>query len=109
MLALFAKMRLLWALRSFGTRVAGLFLDRRISPALKGMTALGALLIVSPLDLLGDIPMLGMLDDVALLTLLALLFVKLCPPEIVAEYTQKPARRPATVQTTTAALKNAAP
>jgi len=105
MLALLARMRFMWALRSFGARVAGLFLDRRISPGLKGVTALAALIIVSPLDIFSDIPVLGMLDDVALLTLLAMLFVRLCPPEVVAEYTQKPARRQATVNTT-AALKN---
>lgn len=97
MIALFARARALWALRSFGSKVAHLFLDRRISPALKGVMALAALLIVSPLDILADIPVLGLFDDVALLSLLALLFVKLCPPDIVAEYTQKPARRPATV------------
>ena len=97
MLALFAKMRFLWAVRNFGSKVAALFLDGRISPTLKGITALAALLIVSPLDLFADIPVLGMLDDVALLTLLAMLFVRLCPPEIVADYSQKPARRPQTV------------
>ncbi|MDQ6780833.1 MAG: DUF1232 domain-containing protein [Candidatus Eremiobacteraeota bacterium] len=97
MIALFARARALWALRNFGSKIAHLFLDRRISPALKGVTALAALLIVSPLDILSDIPILGLFDDVALLSLLALLFVKLCPPDIVAEYTQKPARRPATI------------
>jgi len=110
MLALFARMKFLWALRSFGSKVAALFLDRRISPALKGVTALAAVLIVSPLDVFGDIPVLGMLDDVALLTLLAMLFVKLCPPEIVAEYSQKPARRPQTVVVTAGtALKDVTP
>jgi uncharacterized membrane protein YkvA (DUF1232 family) len=34
-----------------------------------------ALLIVSPLNILGDIPLLGLLDDVALLSLLAGWFV----------------------------------
>jgi|SRR5579872_1005800 len=107
MLAIFARMRMLWALRSFGSKVAHLFLDRRISPGLKAITALAALLIVSPLDVFADIPILGLLDDVALLSLLALLFVKLCPPDVVAEYTQKPARRPATVTPASAALEEA--
>lgn len=106
MLALLARMRMLWALRSFGSRVYNLFLDRRVSPTLKGLTALAALLIVSPLDIFSDIPVLGLLDDVALLTLLAMLFVKLCPSEIVAEYSQKPARRPATVVSSRALAKD---
>jgi len=109
MLAMFARMRLLWGLRAFGSRVGSLFLDRRVSPTLKGITALAAVLIVSPLDIFSDIPVLGVLDDVALLTLLAMLFVKLCPADIVDEYTQKPARRQATVRTPAVALKTTTP
>ncbi|HLJ83717.1 MAG TPA: hypothetical protein VKT51_06050 [Candidatus Eremiobacteraceae bacterium] len=97
MLALFTRLKLLWGLRSFGTKVAQLFLDRRVSPGLKAGTALAAVLIVSPLDLFADVPVLGVLDDVALLWLLALLFVRLCPPAVVADYTQKRVRKPATV------------
>jgi len=42
---------------------------------------------MSPVDLLGDIPVLGMVDDTLLLVALAWLFVRLCPPAVVAEYT----------------------
>ncbi len=42
---------------------------------LKLIAGVLALLIVSPLNILGDIPFLGLLDDVALLSLLAGWFV----------------------------------
>lgn len=86
MIALLGRMKLLWSLRDYGTKIAHLFLDRRVSPGLKLATSIMAVLIVSPLDLFGDIPILGLFDDVALLMLLGMLFVKLCPTDIVAEY-----------------------
>ncbi|HEY5341710.1 MAG TPA: hypothetical protein VIK27_11845 [Candidatus Aquilonibacter sp.] len=45
--------------------------DPRVPLHLKLIAAALALLIVSPLNLLGDIPFLGLFDDVALLSLLA--------------------------------------
>jgi len=46
-------------------------------PAWLKLAAVGlALLIVSPLDLLGDIPFLGLIDDVALMGLLLGWFVR---------------------------------
>lgn len=47
----------------------------RVPLALKLGTLFAALLIVSPLDIFGDIPVLGVLDDAMLLALLATLFV----------------------------------
>jgi uncharacterized membrane protein YkvA (DUF1232 family) len=44
---------------------------------LKAGTVAGALFVVSPLDLLGDIPVLGLFDDATLLALLTSLFVVL--------------------------------
>lgn len=75
-----------WSLRQNAMRVGRLFLDKRVPGALKAATVLGALVIVSPIDLLGDLPVIGMFDDVALLGLLALLFLRLCPREVVEEY-----------------------
>lgn len=49
--------------------------DSRVPFALKAGTASLALLIVSPLDIFGDIPVLGLLDDAVLLTLLSMGFV----------------------------------
>jgi uncharacterized membrane protein YkvA (DUF1232 family) len=61
---------LLRAWRSFGTALR-LMRDPRVPVHLKLIVAAMALLIVSPLNLLGDIPFLGLFDDVALLSLLA--------------------------------------
>jgi uncharacterized membrane protein YkvA (DUF1232 family) len=77
---------MLWALRHNAMRVGRLFLDQRVPVSLKALTALGALLVISPVNLLGDIPLVGVLDDAALIMLLAWLFVRFCPPDVVAEY-----------------------
>ncbi len=88
MIAYWLRMKALWALRRNALRVWHLFLDQRVPAGLKVITALSALYVVSPLDPLSDIPVLGMLDDAVLLTLVAWLFVRFCPPGVVAEYTQ---------------------
>ena len=49
--------------------------DSRVPLGLKAATAALAVLIVSPLDIFGDIPVLGFLDDAVLLTLLSMGFV----------------------------------
>ena len=62
--------------------------DRRISPWLKIIPVLGLLYLVSPMDLIPDIalPVIGELDDAAVLWLTNYLFVELCPPAIVQEH-----------------------
>ena len=62
--------------------------DRRVSPWLKIVPVLGLLYLVSPLDLIPDIalPVIGELDDAAVLWLTNYLFVELCPPAIVQEH-----------------------
>ncbi len=49
--------------------------DARVPVALKAITVLLAVLVISPLDIFGDIPVLGLLDDAVLLTLLSMGFV----------------------------------
>lgn len=49
--------------------------DERVPVAMKAATGVLALLIISPLDVFGDIPVLGLLDDALLLTLLCSAFV----------------------------------
>ena len=61
-------------------RAFELFRHPRVPLALKVLAAVGALLIISPLDLLGDIPFLGILDDAALLALLLAWFVHAAGP-----------------------------
>lgn len=62
--------------------------DRRVSPWLKIIPIAGLLYLISPLDLIPDIalPVLGELDDAAVLWLTNYLFVELCPPEVVQEH-----------------------
>ena len=50
--------------------------DARVPKHLKILAALGALLILSPLNLLGDIPLIGFFDDVALIGFLLSWFVR---------------------------------
>lgn len=92
MITYWLRMKALWALRRNALRVWRLFLDQRVPSGLKILTALGALYVISPLDPLSDIPVLGVLDDAVLLTLVAWLFVRFCPPEVVAEYTEAAAQ-----------------
>ncbi len=67
--------RTLFLARQGFTRVIPLMRDARVSTTLKVMTGLLALLIVSPLNFLGDIPLLGFFDDAALLLILSTWFV----------------------------------
>jgi len=69
--------RLLFAAASSVKRAWPLLRDERVPSGLKMMTGVLALLIISPLDIFSDIPVLGLLDDAVLLTLLCMLFVRL--------------------------------
>ena len=62
--------------------------DKRVSPWLKIIPAAGLLYLISPLDLIPDIalPIVGELDDAAVLWLTNYLFIELCPPEVVQEH-----------------------
>jgi uncharacterized membrane protein YkvA (DUF1232 family) len=62
--------------------------DRRVSAWLKIIPIAGVLYLLSPLDLIPDIalPVIGELDDAAILWLTNYLFVELCPPEVVQEH-----------------------
>ena len=58
-------------------RVLPLMRDERVPAGLKIAAGAMAVLIISPLDVFGDIPVLGLFDDAVLLTLLAMVFVML--------------------------------
>ncbi|MGC1380799.1 MAG: hypothetical protein WA814_07220 [Candidatus Baltobacteraceae bacterium] len=67
--------RLFLAAKAAIFRTVPLMRDSRVPLVLKlAVTAL-ALLVISPLDLFGDLPVLGALDDAMLLTLLCFWFV----------------------------------
>ncbi len=65
-----------------------LYADPRVSFLLKAMVpALWLAYFILPIDLVPDlIPVLGQLDDIAVLLLLVRFFISLAPPEIVAEH-----------------------
>ncbi len=62
--------------------------DKRVSPWLKILPIGGIIYLISPIDILADIalPVIGELDDAAILWLTNYLFIELCPPQIVAEH-----------------------
>jgi len=69
------------------------FRNARVPFALKFGTVLAAIFIVSPLDLFSDIPVIGLLDDAALLAVLVNVFVMLADRSIMRNVT--PRARPA--------------
>jgi uncharacterized membrane protein YkvA (DUF1232 family) len=70
--------------------------DRRVSPWLKIVPIAGLLYLFSPVDLIPDIalPVIGELDDAAVLWLTNYLFIELCPPEIVEQHVKALTARP---------------
>ncbi len=67
--------RLLFAAKTAIFRAFPLMVDARVPLPLKlGAAAIG-LLVISPIDIFGDIPVLGALDDAVLLTMLCMWFV----------------------------------
>lgn len=62
--------------------------DRRVNWWLKIIPVAGLLYLISPLDLIPDIalPVIGELDDAAVLWLTNYLFIELCPPDVVKEH-----------------------
>ena len=67
--------RLLLAAKTAIFRTLPLVRDARVPTSLKLIAAAIALLVISPIDVFSDIPVLGALDDAALLTLLCMWFV----------------------------------
>ncbi len=65
--------------------------DGRVSITLKLVTAAFALLILSPLNFLGDIPLLGFFDDAALLLMLSTWFVNQAVKHVERRVTPVPA------------------
>jgi len=68
--------------------IVRLLADRRVSPWLKILPIGGILYLLSPLDLIPDVmfPVIGELDDFAILWLTNHFFIEFCPPEIVREH-----------------------
>ena len=75
-----ALLRLLLTSRRTLARAYALARDARVPRHLKFLALAGAVFILSPLNILGDIPLLGLLDDAALLALLLAWFVRAATP-----------------------------
>ncbi len=62
--------------------------DRRINPWLKILPVAGIVYLISPIDIIPDVmlPVIGELDDAAVLWLTNALFIELCPPAVVNEH-----------------------
>ncbi len=78
-------------IRDFVLRVKLIFRligDRRVNWWLKIIPVAGVAYLFSPIDIIPDImlPVIGELDDAAILWLTNYLFIELCPPEIVREH-----------------------
>ena len=60
--------------------------DKRINPLLKLLPFASLAYLISPIDLIPLIPGVSALDDIAIVSLGAYLFVEFCPPNIVEEH-----------------------
>ena len=65
--------------------------DKRVNPWLKILPIAGVLYLVSPISILSDVtlPVIGELDDVAVLWLSAHFFIEFCPPDVIREHVRK--------------------
>ena len=63
-----------------------LFRDRRVSILPKALLVLTIVYVISPFDVIPDfIPVIGEMDDVAVVLSGLWLFIRLCPPAVVRE------------------------
>ncbi len=61
--------------------------DRRVNFFVKLLPIAAAIYVVSPVDLIPVVPVIGALDDAAVIWLGTTLFVALCPDDVVEEHT----------------------
>jgi uncharacterized membrane protein YkvA (DUF1232 family) len=78
--------QLLRHLPNFARLYWRLFRDRRVSILAKAFLVLTLVYVISPFDVIPDfVPVIGEMDDVAILVGGLWSFVRLCPPEVVRE------------------------
>jgi uncharacterized membrane protein YkvA (DUF1232 family) len=63
--------------------------DKRVNPFLKLLPIFSLAYLVFPFDLISVIPGVSALDDVAIVSLGAYLFIEFCPPDVVEEHMKK--------------------
>jgi uncharacterized membrane protein YkvA (DUF1232 family) len=74
----FFRLALVW--RKTALRALAGLVDGRVPGRLKLVAIAATLFVLSPLNLLGDIPLLGMVDDAGLMTLVMLWFARASAP-----------------------------
>ena len=62
--------------------------DKRVNPFVKLIPVVSLAYLFFPFDLISMVPGVSALDDVALVSLGAYLFLEFCPPEVVQEHMQ---------------------
>jgi uncharacterized membrane protein YkvA (DUF1232 family) len=60
--------------------------DKRVNPLLKLLPIGSLIYLLFPFDLISVIPGVSALDDVAIVSLGAYMFIEFCPPDVVAEH-----------------------
>ncbi len=70
-----------------------LMLDSRVHPLAKLIPIAAVVYVISPIDIISDvIPVLGQLDDAAIVMLGLRMFFEVAPPDVVREYLKRLAR-----------------
>ena len=62
--------------------------DRRVNPFVKLLPLASLAYLVWPIDLISMVPGVSALDDLAIVSLGAYMFLEFCPPDVVAEHMQ---------------------
>lgn len=60
--------------------------DKRVNPMLKLLPIGSLIYLLFPFDLISVIPGVSALDDMAIVSLGAYMFIEFCPPDVVAEH-----------------------
>lgn len=63
--------------------------DNRVNPFIKLLPVASLVYLVFPFDLISVIPGVSALDDLAIVSMGAYMFIELCPPDVVQEHMQK--------------------
>lgn len=75
-------LRLAFGLRKTALRALTALADRRVPGRLKLLAVAATLLVLSPLNLLGDLPLLGALDDAGMVILVLTWFTRASAPYV---------------------------
>lgn len=63
--------------------------DKRVNPFIKLLPVASLAYLIFPFDLISVVPGVSALDDVAIVSLGAYLFIEFCPPDVVQEHMHK--------------------